>query len=99
MSAPIKTYRKMVSERRRLYLDYSCWLAETETLSNFQVTVVPYTAEAALNVASSYPDAEHKRLMLFVSGGKGNTNYTMQMVVTTDQGQVKQDNIGFMVTP
>ena len=99
MSAPIKTYRKTVAERRRLYLDYSCWLAESETLTNFQVTVIPYTDTQALNVASSYPDSEHKRLMLFVSGGKGNQNYTMQMVVTTDQGQIKQDNIGIMVIP
>lgn len=99
MSAPIKTYRKMVSERRRLYLDYSCWLAETEVLTNFQVTVVPYTEGYALNVTSSYPDSEHKRLMLFVSGGKANVNYTMQMVVTTDQGQIKQDNVGLMVMP
>ena len=99
MSAPIKTYRKMVSERRRLYLDYSCWLAETEVLTNFQVTVTPYTEGASLTVTSSYPDSEHKRLMLFVSGGKANVNYTMQMVVTTDQGQIKQDNVGLMVMP
>ena len=29
MSSPIKTYRKSTIERRRLYLDYSCWLEET----------------------------------------------------------------------
>ena len=26
---PIRTYRKIAIERRRLYLDYSCWLEET----------------------------------------------------------------------
>jgi hypothetical protein len=97
MSAPIKTYRKMPIERRRLYLDYSCWLETSEVLSNFQATVVPFTSDGPLTVASSYPDAEHKRLMLFVSGGKPNQNYTLQMVITTDQGQIKQDNIGIMV--
>ena len=98
MSSPIKTYRKTTLERRRLYLDYSCWLEETEVLSSFQVTVIPYTADSPISVASSYPDDNHKKLMLFVAGGKANQNYTLQMVVNTDQGQVKQDNIGIMVT-
>lgn len=97
MSAPIKTYRKTTLERRRLYLDYSCWLEESEVLSSFQITVIPYIEGYPMTVTGSYPDAEHKRLMMFVSGGKSNTNYTLQTVVTTDQGQVKQDNIGVMV--
>lgn len=97
MTAPLKTYRKMPSERRRLYLDYSCWLEENEVLSAFQVTVVPFTTDSPLSVTSSYPDDEHKKLMLYVAGGKANQNYTLQMLVTTDQGQIKQDNVGVMV--
>lgn len=97
-TTPVKTYRKTTLERRRLYLDYSCWLAETEIVGSFQVTVIPYTSGAALVATGSYPDAAHKKLMMFVSGGKANTNYTMQMVVTTDQGQIKQDNVGILVT-
>jgi hypothetical protein len=99
MTAPIKTYRKTSIERRRLYLDYSCWLEATEVLSSFQVTVVPFTSDAPMAVATSYPDTVHKRLMMYVSGGKANQNYTLQMVINTDQGQVKQDNIGIMVVP
>lgn len=98
MSTPIKTYRKAVVERRRLYLDYSCWLEETEELTNFQITISPYLPEAPLTVTGSYPDATNKKLMIFISGGKGGTSYVLQMVVTTDSGQVKRDDIGLKVT-
>ena len=50
-------------------------------------------------MTTSYPDAEHRKLMMFVGGGQGNTNYTLSMVVTTDSGQVKQDDIGLRVLP
>lgn len=99
MTAPLKTYRKTTAERRRLYLDYECWLEATETLTDFQVTVTPYTADAPLTVASSYTDTGHKKLTMFVSAGKVNTSYTLAMLVTTSQGQIKQDNIGIMVVP
>lgn len=99
MSNVVKMFTKQPSERRRLYLDYSCWLAVDEVLTNFQVTVMPYTEAAPIAVTSGYPDDEHKKLMMFISGGVANTNYTLQMVATTDAGQIKQDNIGVRVTP
>ena len=94
----VKSFRKTPIERRRLYLDYSCWLADAEVLTDFQITVYPYTQDAPMVVNAGYPDAEHKKLMMFVSGGAPNTNYTLQMVARTDAGQIKQDNIGMRVT-
>lgn len=99
MSDVVRTFRKTAVERRRLYLDYSCWLEEAEELSSFQVTVSPFTEEAPISVTTSYSDADHKKLMVFVGGGLRNTNYTLSMVVNTDAGQVKQDLVGFRVTP
>jgi hypothetical protein len=100
MSAmPVKSYRKAAVERRRLYLDYSCWLEDPETLTDFQVTVYPYTEEAPIVVTNGYTDDTHKKLTMFVSGGKGNVTYTLQMVVRTDAGQVKRDDIGIVVLP
>jgi hypothetical protein len=99
MSNVVKVFRKTYAERKRLYLDYACWLQDTEELTNFQVTVSPYTADAPVLVSTSYPDAEHKKLMIFVGGGTPNVNYTLSMLVQTDAGQVKQDNIGLRVTP
>ena len=99
MSGTLKIYRKTVIERRRLYFDYSCWLEELEELTNFQITVSPYTDEAPLTATGGYTDATNKKIVLFVGAGKANTTYTLQMVVTTDAGQVKRDDIGVMVTP
>ena len=95
----VKTYRKAVAERRRLYLDYSCWLEDVETLTETQVTVIPYTEDNPVVVSSGYTDEAHKKLTMFVSGGVANTSYTLQMLVRTDAGQIKQDNIGIVVTP
>ena len=87
----------MASERRRLYLDYSCWLKESETLVGFQVVVSPYTTEDPLTVDTSYPDLAHKKLMVFVEGGIAGTDYVMSMLVTTNETQVKQDDLGVRV--
>lgn len=99
MSNPVKLYRKSVVERRRLFLDYSCWLEESEKLTSFQVVIHPYTDDAPLSVTAGYTDLDQKKLAMFVGGGKGNTDYTIQMVVSTDVGQVKRDDIGFRVSP
>jgi hypothetical protein len=99
MSAmPIKTYTKAVIERRRLYLDYSCWLEEAEMLTDSQVTVTPYTADFPITVTTGYTDATQKKLVMFVGGGKAHTNYVLSLVVRTDAGQVKRDDIGVRVT-
>ena len=94
----IKTFRKSSVERRRIYLDYSCWLEETEELTDFQITVFPYTETNPVVVTSGYTDPDHKKLTLFASGGVPNTKYTLQMVTRTDAGQIKRDDIGLMVT-
>jgi hypothetical protein len=96
---PVKTFRKTVIERRRLYISYDCWLSDTEELSEFQITVIPLTTGAPLLLTSSFPDVEKRRLMMYAAGGKANTNYTVQLVVRTDEGQTKRDDIGIRVLP
>ena len=95
----VKSFIKTAVERRRLYLDYSCYLADTETLSDFQTIVRPGTPDAPLTLNLSYPDAAHKRMMMYVSGGLPTTNYTIQVIVTTNQAQVKRSDLGMRVVP
>jgi hypothetical protein len=99
MSGPLKTMSKTAVERRRVYLDYSCWLEEAELLSDFQISVSPYTEAAPISVDTTYPDVTLKRLMMYVSGGVGNTSYTLSAVIRTDLGQVKRDDLGLRVYP
>jgi len=99
MSNVVKTFRKAVIERRRLYIDYSCWLEESEKLVDLQVTVTPLTEDAPIAITSGYPDATNKKLVIFASGGQAHVDYTLSMIVRTDGGQVKKDDIGLKVTP
>jgi len=99
MSNVVKTFRKAAIERRRLYLDYSCWLEESEQLVDLQVTVSPLTEEAPIAITSGFPDATNKKLVIYASGGVPHTDYTLSMIIRTDGGQVKKDDIGLKVTP
>ena len=47
MSNVVKTFARRCMERKRLYLDYGCWMADDEELTDFQVTVFPYIEERA----------------------------------------------------
>jgi len=99
MSTVVKTFRKAAIERRRLYLDYSCWLEESEMLIDLQVIVSPDTPEAPIAITSGYTDVTQKKLVIFASGGLPNTDYILSMRVRTDEGQVKKDDLGLRVTP
>lgn len=97
--ALIKTYRKAAVERRRLVLDYSRWLEDSESLTDFQATVSPVTEDAPIVLSIAYPDITHKKLVMFAAGGMSNTDYTLQLVVRTNEGQIKRDDIGLRVAP
>ena len=98
MSGTVKLYRKANVERRRLYLDYSCWLEPGEVLTDFQATVSPYDEVTPLWLDVAYPDETHTKLVFFASGGIPGTTYTVSMRVTTTAGQIKKDDIGIVVT-
>ncbi len=95
----LKTLTKDTLERKRLYLDYSCWLEDLEKLTDFRSEVTPFTEDEPLVVDTTYPDATQKKLMVFVSGGLPNTLYTVTLLVRTDAGQVKRDDLGMRVLP
>lgn len=95
---PSKTFRKAVPERRRLYIDYDCWLPEGETLVDLQVTTVPYTAASPLTINTGYTDVLLRKITMFASGGVANTNYVVQLLVRTSAGQIKRDALGIQVT-
>jgi len=99
VSTIVKSFRKAAMERRRLYIDYSVWLEDTEQLIDLQVIVSPITDDMPLRVTSGYTDAAQKKLVIYASGGLPNTDYIMSLQVRTDEGQIKKDDIGLRVTP
>jgi len=96
---PVKTFQKTEVERRRLYIDYDCWLEDDEELTSFQTTVYPYTEADPLTINVAFPDVAHRKIVMFANGGVANTNYIVEMVVATDAGQIKRDDIGIRVLP
>jgi len=96
---PVKNFQKTEVERRRLYLDYDCWLEDDEQLVSFQTTIYPYTEADPLSLSVAFPDEAQRKIVLFADGGVGNTNYIIEMVVQTDAGQTKRDDIGLRVLP
>jgi len=97
MSRIVKTFQKYTVDRRKLQLDYTCWLEDTETLTDTQVVIVPYTVDAPLAITTGYTDVTNKKIAMFAAGGVANTNYTVSMIVRTSDGQTKRDDIGIRV--
>jgi hypothetical protein len=95
----VRTFRKTPLERRRLYLDYQCWLEGNEVLSDFQVVVDPLTVDAPVTLDLAYTDAARKKLTMYVAGGVGNVDYVLKLLVRTDLGQIKRDDIGLRLLP
>ena len=63
----VKTFAKAEVERRRLYLNYECWLEETEALADTQITISPYDAIKPIQITTGYVDAEQKKLAVGAS--------------------------------
>lgn len=97
MSRIVKTFQKTTEERRRLKIDYTCWLEETETLVDNQIGISPYTADVPLTISSGYADVTNKQLVIFVGGGRPGQNYVVSLIMRTSDGQTKRDDIGIRV--
>ena len=100
MQAVIKTFEKTAIEKRRVTIDYSCWLGSGESLSNFGVVVQPYTDTAPLGAFAAYANIDNVAntgLTLYLVGGLRGQTYRVALVVDTNQGQTKQDDIAMRV--
>jgi hypothetical protein len=87
-----RSFQQTPVEKKRYVFDYSCWLDEHETLTQYVVVVQPGTTPA-LVASGAYADPAGKIMAVLVSGGVNKTIYTVSMIVTTSTGQVKRDDI------
>lgn len=94
----LKTFRKAVVDRRRLHLDYSRWLEDSETLTVLTPTITPVTVPP-LAIDEQYFDTPAKQAVIFATGGLLNTTYNIELVATTSEGQIKRDDIALKVKP
>lgn len=87
---------KSPAERKRYTIDYSEWLDTGETISSVVFAVTP-TDASTLTVDSYQIATPATSLAFYVGLGLDGGAYTVNVKITSSGGQVKEDQIGFMV--
>lgn len=91
------TFTKSPVERKRYAVDYTDWLENTETLSSATFSIAPNADPASLEINEHVIDAAGKLLTIFVNAGVTGVSYIATVQVETSDGQIKEDQIVFVV--
>ncbi len=86
-------YRQQPNDLRRREIDYTEWLAEDEVLTGTVVTSITPTTVPPFTLSSVTIDPDGKVLEYFAGGGLSGTDYVVMFRVTTDDGQVREDEV------
>jgi hypothetical protein len=92
----LANFIKSPSERKRYTIDYSDWLDTSETISSITFTVTP-TGTGALQIDAYSIANPATSVVFFANYGVANINYTVDVIMTTSGGQIKEDTIQFTV--
>lgn len=88
-------------ERKRYQIDYSDWLDTGELVQSivFTVSIVSGTEPPGptLNIDSYLIGTPATSVAFFAADGFDEVNYSVDVVMTTDGGQIKEDQILFSV--
>jgi hypothetical protein len=88
---------KSPAERKRYSIDYSEWLDTGELVSSIVFTVAPSTGAAPLVIDSYLIGTPATDVDFFANYGVDGVGYTVNVVMTTSGGQIKEDQILFSV--
>lgn len=89
-------FTKTSVERKRYALDYSDWLDTGETVSSVTFTVTP-TDTTPLVVDANSISSAGTVVAFFVNYGTTGTTYTVDIQITTSGGQIKEDQVLFVI--
>ena len=89
-------FTKTSVERKRYALEYADWLDTTETVSSVTFAVTPVDAVPLVVDASSI-SSSGTEVVFFINYGTTGTTYTLDIQITTSGGQIKEDQILFVV--
>lgn len=84
-------------ERKRYQIDYSDWLDTGELVQSIVFTVSPSTGTQPLVVDAYLIGTPATSVAFFANLGDDGVTYTVNVVMTTDGGQTKEDQILFSV--
>jgi hypothetical protein len=93
----LATFVKSPAERKRYVIDYTDWLDTGETVVSTNFTVSPSVPTTGLVVDAVAIDPNGKEVVFFTSFGTTNVTYTVEVLVQTSGGQVKEDTVVFSV--
>lgn len=97
MSTPkLATYTQNTGERKRYIINYDNWLDDTEEVSDIEFEIQNNTTTPLLIDGYLVSD-DNRAISYFVSGGEDETTYEVVVTMTTDSGQIKQDELAFLV--
>ena len=91
-----RAFQQAPIEAKRYVWDYTCWLEDSETLTEYIVAVSPPTTPP-LVAQNAVADLARKKMSVMITGGVSKHTYTIMMVVTTSTGQKKRDDIQMRV--
>lgn len=88
---------KSPAERKRYSIDYSEWLDTGETVQAIAFTVTPSTGTLPLVIDAYSIASPATSVAFFANYGDADVVYTVDVVMTTSGGQIKEDEILFSV--
>lgn len=101
MASIIARFNKTPLERKEIKFDYSSWLCEGEKLRTFGTKVTPWKTDevdpSPLSIDSVMVIGDASTIML-VSGGTTGFQYSVRLLVSTTETQVKEDGILVNIT-
>ena len=87
-------YQKTPAERKRYTLDYTDWLDTGETVSAVVFAVDP---TGVLFIDSYSIVGSGRQVVFYANAGATGVSYTADVRITTSTGQIKEDQIVFVV--
>jgi hypothetical protein len=94
--ALLNRYVQQPGDRLKRLIDYDKWLETDEEIDDVDVAVTP-ESDTPFVVDDILVDDEAKQLAYFTTGGETGTTYTATFTVTTNIGQVREDEVEFEV--
>lgn len=88
---------KSPAERKRYTIDYSEWLDTGETVQSIVFTVAPSTGTMPLEIDAFQIANPATSVVFFANYGDEGVAYTVDVIMTTSGGQIKEDQILFSV--
>lgn len=89
-------FAKSSQERKRYTIDYTDWLDTSETILTAAYTIRQATTPALVVDAQAIL-VGNKKISFYVSGGKDQETYDLEVAINTSTGQIKEDIVVFLI--